>query len=57
MDPGRGRACPVGRCSIPIHDPFLWRDEPEQGEGSLAKINPVPWLVTKWEHVNPTTMR
>ncbi|MGH7334062.1 MAG: ABC transporter substrate-binding protein [Candidatus Rokuibacteriota bacterium] len=31
-----------------IHDPFLWRDE---------KINPVPWLVTKWEQVNPTTMR
>ena len=30
-----------------IHDPFLWRE----------KINPVPWLVTKWEQVNPSTMR
>src|SRR5512134_2867343 len=48
MDPRVEAGVPGWSMFHLIHDPFLWRDE---------KINPVPWLVTKWEQVNPTTMR
>ena len=48
MDPRVEAGVPGWSMFHTIHDPFLWRDE---------KINPVPWLVTKWEQVNPTTMR
>jgi peptide/nickel transport system substrate-binding protein len=48
MDPRVEAGVPGWSMFHMIHDPFLWRDE---------KINPVPWLVTKWEQVNPTTMR
>ena len=48
MDPRVEAGVPGWSMFHNIHDPFLWRDE---------KINPVPWLVTKWEQINPTTMR
>jgi peptide/nickel transport system substrate-binding protein len=48
MDPRVEAGVPGWSIFHNIHDPFLWRDE---------KINPVPWLVTKWEQVNPTTTR
>jgi peptide/nickel transport system substrate-binding protein len=48
MDPRVEAGVPGWSIFHTIHDPFLWRDE---------RINPVPWLVLKWEQVNPTTMR
>jgi len=48
MDPRVEAGVPGWSIFHTIHDPFLWRDE---------RINPVPWLVLKWEQVNPTTTR
>jgi peptide/nickel transport system substrate-binding protein len=48
MDPRVEAGVPGWSIFHNILDPFIWRD---------PKINPVPWLVTKWEQVNPTTLR
>jgi len=49
MDPRVEAGVPGWSIFHHMHDPMLWRDE--------KSATVLPWLATKWEQVNPTTMR
>ena len=49
MDPRVEAGVPGWSIFHHMHDPMIWRDE--------KSATVLPWLVLRWEQVNPTTMR